>query len=534
MTAASEDAAERLFAVLTPFWGVIASGGDPDVPAATAASGAIVEATFAAAEAGVRTGQRLRDAQRACPDLRLTLADPDREARVFEPVVLALESTAPGVEVVRPGLAVLRAGGPSRFYGGEAATADVLRDAVAGAHVPQARGQVAAGVGAAGGLFAAALAARTDTLVPDGAAAAFLSGFPLSVLGRPALQRVLIRLGIRTLGQFAELPADAVTSRFGADGVAAYRLARGLDARPRAPRLPPADLAVSVEFDPPAFAAEQVMFAAKALAAQLHQRLAGLGLVADRVEIAASADGGAESARWWRHDGQLSDLAVAERCRWQLDAWTTAHRPAASDHEAADHGGAAVFDDGGQEGFRRLTLTPDGLRVASGTQLALFGPTPLPADAEAAIERLQNAFGHSAVTRPVLTGGRDPDDRIAIVPFGDLVPPTRGSGPWPGRVPDPAPATVPRTPIPALLLDATGHSVAVSGTGTLSAVPARLIVGGVERRITDHSSPWVAHERPWDPDTARRRARMQVACSDGTGFLLAIKRGTWSILAGYQ
>ena len=62
----------------------------------------------------------------------------------------------------------------------------------------------------------------------------------------PELPDLLARLGIRTLGAFAALPARAVVARFGAPGEAAHRLARGLDERPLAARTPPPDLAVAM------------------------------------------------------------------------------------------------------------------------------------------------------------------------------------------------------------------------------------------------------------------------------------------------
>ena len=55
------------------------------------------------------------------------------------------------------------------------------------------------------------------------------------------LTRLLTRLGLRTLGDLAALPAGDVASRFGAAGEAAHRLARGLGSRPLAVRPPAAE-----------------------------------------------------------------------------------------------------------------------------------------------------------------------------------------------------------------------------------------------------------------------------------------------------
>lgn len=509
--------AERMIAILVPSFSILAAGGELDEPAVTAAVGRVQVTTAPAREAGVRRGQRVRDAERACPGLRVLSADPGRDGRAFEPVIAALEQAAVGVEAVRPGLCVLRAAGPVRFYGGEAAAAKMLRDAIAEVELEQG-GEVAAGVGIANGSVAAALAARTDTVVPAEHTAAFLGGFGLDVLGRPQLTAVLQQLGIRTLGELAALPAAAVTGRFGAEGLAAHRLARGLATRPPAPRIPAADLAESLEFDPAQQLVEPLVFAAKMLADRVHERLTRSGLVCDRIEIAARTRDGWASKRWWRHDGQLSSRAVAERARWQLSAaWPS-----------------GVGGEDPDDGFIRLDLRPDGLRVATGRQLTLLGPEPLPDLVDDAVERLQALLGYHAVTRPVLLGGRDPGDRIALVPVGDLEPDTAGDGPWPGRIPEPAPAVVPAQPTGCDLLDAAGARVRVSARGDLSASPAWLALGGERFAVASCSTAWIAHEHPWMPGGGRRRARLQLVLADERAFLAALEDGAWCVLAAYQ
>ena len=177
--------------------------------------------------------------------------------------------------------------------------------------------------GVADGLFAAQLAAQAATpgnavTVGTGQAREFLARHPVSVLDSPELADLLPRLGIRTLGAFASLPATEAVNRFGAPGTVAHRLARGLVPRPLAPRPPAADLSVSASFDPPERNAEPVVFAAKALAGRMHAGLSARGLACVRVQVQVLCDNGQQITRRWRHDGLLSPLAVAERVRWQL------------------------------------------------------------------------------------------------------------------------------------------------------------------------------------------------------------------------
>jgi protein ImuB len=89
------------------------------------------------------------------------------------------------------------------------------------------------------------------TVVADADPAAAVASLPISLLAAIARAApandanvsndsndlTLHRWGIRTLGEFAAMPADAVAARLGAHGVEWQRLARGEDARPLVPAL---------------------------------------------------------------------------------------------------------------------------------------------------------------------------------------------------------------------------------------------------------------------------------------------------------
>ena len=61
------------------------------------------------------------------------------DARAFEPVVECLEALTPGVQVIRPGMCAVKARGPARFYGSEAAAAEKLLDRLETLEVPGGR-----------------------------------------------------------------------------------------------------------------------------------------------------------------------------------------------------------------------------------------------------------------------------------------------------------------------------------------------------------------------------------------------------------
>jgi protein ImuB len=561
----------RTMLIWCPDWPVAAVGLVEDVPAhqpvAVLAANRVVACSAAARAEGIRRGLRRREAQARCPRLVVVEHDPARDARAFEPVVVAVEELTPGVELVRPGACAVAARGPARYFGSEAAAAERIVE-----HVAQTCG-VEAQVGVADGAFAAGLAARSGRLVPPGETPDFLAGFDVDALDRPELVDLLRRLGVRTLGAFAALPAADVLGRFGADAALVHRLAAGRDERPLAARRPPPDLDVARTFDEPLDRVDAAAFAARQLAERLHAKLAGHGLACTRLGIVATTEHGGELHRTWRHDGLLTATAIADRVRWQLDGWL-----ARAERHAGGHRPGPII---------RLRLYPDGLVEHAGFQLGLWGDAGEKRDrAHRALTRVQGMLGPEAVVTGVLVGGRDPAGRIRLVPWGDERPtaaalgdelapggraaagagtgpgqpapwpgrlpapwpgrlpapwPGRLPAPWPGRLPAPSPASVPREPLPVDVLDRTGAPVGVSARLAVTAAPATLaLVLSVSGRpvevvqVAGWGGPWPVDERWWAPAEASRRVRFQVCLADGRALLLTLESATWWITGVYD
>ena len=536
----------RTLVVHCPEWPVVATGLSPALPVAVVAAGRVVACSGPAREEGVEAGLRRRQAEARCPSLVVVDADPARDVRAFEPVVAAVECFAPRVEVTRPGTCSVATRGPSRYFGGDEALAARVAQRVdrelrairppddspiahssAGAAVGGCR------VGVADGPFAAGQAARLGVIVPPGGSAAFLAPLPVSVL-QPAVEavntgtdlRALVdlweRLGIRTLGDLAALPAAAVLARFGTAGALAHRLARGLDDRPLWTRTPSADLTVAAELDPPVESVETAAFVAKALADALFARLVDQGLAATRIGIEAETEHGESLVRLWRLPAELDAAALANRVRWQLEGWLLGTGP---DRPSA--------------GLTRLRLAPDEVWPDHGRQLGFWGGEGAGAERAArALARLQGMLGHEAVVTAVLAGGRGPAEQARLVPWGDDRAPSSppgGAPPWPGHLPAPAPATVHPEPPPAQVVDAAGTPVGVTGRGRATAAPARLSVdGGPWTEVAAWAGPWPCDERWWDPRNHRRRARWQLVTTTGTAHLLAVEGGRWSVEATYD
>ena len=190
----------------------------------------VVACSAAARLDGVRRGQRRRDAQSRCPDLQVYPHDPARDARAFEPVAGCVENLVPGIEIVRPGLLVVAArGGAARYYDGELALLAKVARAVADATGSRRPTRYC------GRHLCGNQSCLCSHVVPVGEVAGFLATLPVRVLDRPALTDLLVRFGVRTLGDYAALSRVDVLTRFGPDAAYVHDLARGVEDRPPVP-----------------------------------------------------------------------------------------------------------------------------------------------------------------------------------------------------------------------------------------------------------------------------------------------------------
>ncbi|WP_375480891.1 DNA polymerase Y family protein [uncultured Jatrophihabitans sp.] len=494
------------------------SGSGQDVPVAVVTANRVVACSHPAREQGVRRGLKRREAQARCPQLVVLGRDEAVEARLFEPVVAALEAIAPGVEITRPGLAAIGVRGPTRYFGGETG---VLHALSRGVHdVPALRGGDVL-IGIADGSFAAEQAARRGLVIDPGGSPEFLAELPVETLdpgGTSSLIDLLNRLGIRTLGAFAALPPRDVLARFGPDGAWAHRQAGGVDERPVSGRRPPVEFTVTLDLEPALDRVDSIAFSARGVAEQFVLDLAAHGLACTCLELQALSDNGEETVRRWRHAGVLTAVDVLDRVRWQLEGWLSGTSGGARDPRLASRPTA---------GITRLRLVPIET-VPTGThQRALWGGAGDDDERAArALSRVQTLLGHGSVLMPVIEGGRNPTQRTRLVSWGDDPQPLRSpEQPWPGRLPAPAPSVLLDPPRPAQVLDAERRPVVVTDRGAVPAPPALFAMGSeAPTAITSWAGPWPVDERWWN-ESAHRSVRCQIVDVRGRAFLVSATMG---------
>lgn len=302
-------------------------------------------------------------------------------------------------------------------------------------------------------------------------------------------------LGVTTLGSLAELPRQAVASRFGVEGIAIHRLAHGED-RMLQPRVIPPEMAVEATYEEPLEVMEQLAFAARSLAARLVNGLRREGMSPFRVTIAMEAADGTVRERVWRSTDPFTESALADRVWWQGRAWV----------ESGQIPGGVV----------RILLDPSDLS-GSGRQLGMFEDVSSRLETERALARAQALVGPEAVLQAVPQGGRMPGERVAWRRWGEPVETTERdpAAPWPGATPSPSPALVPPDP----------HPLEVEWEG---GIPVRVRLGTRWEPVLGWAGPWRLTGSWWRGEPAGDR--YQIVTSAGA-FLCVVREGA-TYLAG--
>ncbi|MBT2515851.1 DNA polymerase Y family protein [Streptomyces sp. ISL-90] len=507
----------RTIVLWCPDWPILAAcrerALDPGQPIALIQSGLVFACSAAARRDGVIRGLKLREAQYRSPEVVVLDYDAALDARIFEPVVRRVEETVPGVQLIRPGSLAMRARGPARYYGGEDAAAAALLTTVAELGVPGAR------VGIADGPFAAEQAARAATaspvgIVAPGASAAFIAPLPVGLVTDTRTTTLLNRLGVRTLGEFAELPREDVRRRFGAAGAFAHDRAAGREQARVIARTPPPEFAVQQEFEPPLDRIDQLAFAFRVLAEEFIERMRAVRLVCTGIRVELDDEGGGHSSRSWLHPQWFTPADVVDRVRWQLQGAGTASGLASP--------------------IVRLRVVPERIDSTGNHEEGLWGGGP-DERVHHGLTRVQSMLGHEGVVTATIGGGRMLADRQVLVPWGDRAPERPSDAPWPGSLPALAPASVFRERLPIALQGSGGVTVAIDGRGAITATPEVFAVsGGTPAPVRAWAGPWPVVERWWDAEHAKRVHRFQIVDDDGCAWLLVRDDEGWWAEARYD
>jgi protein ImuB len=359
----------------------------------------VVAATRPARQAGVRAGMSLTQARALLPDLIARGRDDASERAAQEALLEVAGSFSPQVESREPGAALAEISGTEHLFPGDRPEHDLGQAATVAAETIG----LPIRVGIASSTQAARIAAElpdSPTVVPAGHESTFLAPLPLHRL-TPELRTAerLERWGVRTVGDFARLPAAEVTSRLGDEGRLLHQAARGVDPRPLVPHQPPARVSEGMVLEWPVATMEPFLAAATTALERIQRRLLQGGVACRCLEIDLELEPEGHHCRTLELPAPTSDVrTLLELLRLDLEA----HPPGAP---------VAAFT---------CTAHPDRPRQA---QLTLFGAAELHPDTVATtLARLSACLGPERVGSPRVMDGHLPE-RYGSAPYEPPSPP---------------------------------------------------------------------------------------------------------------
>ena len=190
----------------------------------------IITCSYEARAHGIRTGMRLKQARKLCPQLIQCPARPDRYAATSAAIMTALADISPDIEVFSVDEAFLDITHCQRLLGPPRHIARLAKQKVF-----EASG-ILCSVGVSGDKTTAKFAAKLNkpdglTIIPPWEAAQRLRNIPVTELCGIArgVGRFLAEYGVHTCGEVKQLPVSILARRFGNPGRRIWYMCQGQD-----------------------------------------------------------------------------------------------------------------------------------------------------------------------------------------------------------------------------------------------------------------------------------------------------------------
>lgn len=234
-----------------------------------------------ASKKNVVAGMKWTEARATCSDLTWRQCDTKSYREAQTKIVNELVACSPRVSAREPGIFILDAGGLQRLGGEGKLCRDLLR-------LISKLGYTNGQVGIADSAFAAMVASRSKKkrwyIVPPGKDLEFLKPLSIAHLSLDDdLHDMFIDLGIKSMGNFAQITTDKVSERFGIEASEAHQLVLGFDKiQPTIP-ISEREFNAYVEIGAPIESLNQTVFLFKSMLDHLQLQLRQEGYCAEEL-----------------------------------------------------------------------------------------------------------------------------------------------------------------------------------------------------------------------------------------------------------
>ena len=201
----------------------------------------IITCSYEARAHGIRTGMRVKDAKRLCPDFIQVPARPERYAEISTKIMHSLKSITPDLEVFSVDEAFLDVTKVQNIFGPPEVIAKLVQKTV-----HKASGGALCSVGLSGDKTTAKYAAKQNkpnglTIIPPWLSEERLRNVPVTELCGIAkgIGLFLARRGVHSCGDMKKIPISVLGQRFGNPGRRIWYMAQGLDPDPIKTAVPP-------------------------------------------------------------------------------------------------------------------------------------------------------------------------------------------------------------------------------------------------------------------------------------------------------
>lgn len=529
----------RVLLVKFFYWPLLSVGLDDPCPlAATEERGVVACVSPAAEKVGIKRGDSIKSALSLFPNLLVLSSNCIEHGKMVSKISNVMEQFSPLVEVVELGTWAIDAKGPTRYFGGEESLVAKLKDAISieiqhelAQSIPSERvfegdSVLSFGISIADGIFAARIAARESLVVASGGSAEFLAPLSVEELPDQEMASFLMRLGIRSLGEFAALDYHLVLERFGATGALLHHMANGFDTSALMPSQIEEDFAEKIELEDPLDVASAVVFACKSRVEGIFSSLSEKGYLCQTMRVSFMSGDGGESTRDWSMQDGFSTNLLLERMRWQLESWSSDPRVAPSC------------------GIETIQLVAKRVVSSNKNQLVLDGSekTTL-AKITKSLSRVDSIVGKKASFAKI-RGSRTAKESVDIIPWqlylfdGDHREDEKKSEvpPWPGKLSGISPTICFEPEIEVAIRGKSGSEVIVYADVFLSGDPYWICLIQPDRkfRIYEWSKLWPMSDRWWDRTHFTKVARMQIRTNEMGALLIKWQGGKWFIEGGYD